>query len=655
VGIVLFGLAVRLYGLNWGLPNVYEEAIPLKTAWSMWNWERPAGVDLNPHFFNYPSLMIYVHFVVQGLMYGLMKLRGVIDSSIDYQVRYLVDPTSWYIAGRFVSTLIALGTVLFTYFIGRRLGGVFAGLLASFFMAVNVFHAERSQMIEVDVPLTFAVTVTLLAALRMMTSPKVRNYIIAGLAFGLAASTKYTGAMLILPIVVAHFLGRRDTFRTEAYKPSHVLPVVVLFVASLTFAAISPYVFFDSQAFLHDFSLERVHMSVGHFGLSGESSPVFYSKSLGNDLLGWPLAVVGVGGLVFFLFVRRRYVALVLAAFVLPYVLAISTWSMHADRYLLPVLPVLTVFAAALIEHAVEFSRSRSVPRIFRFGVVALVVLVVAVPAISSHVRRVRASKSDTRTNAREWIEANVPSGSYIVTEAYGPELFSAGSLLQIQPDARQRVITALSNRPLYAIHVMQMYQGKAEKSAVFYNHALYENADYFVTSSAVRSRYERAPQRFPAQMAFYKTLDEEFIKIKEIQGKKGTGPTQIIYRNPGYAMPFAIRTNVVPPRRIVHDDRMLTGGEGRFYLTIGLNYEVYSHVPEAIQSYEYALEYAKKPGLFTALVMRKTSCLLKMRKFSEVLEFLRFAVRNAPDDASRAQFMEMRESLSTGTRPKDR
>jgi len=144
----VFGLAIRLYGLAWGLPNVYEEAVPLKTAWSMWNWERATGVDLKPHFFNYPSLMIYVHFSVQSVMYGLMKLGGVIDSSVDYQVRYLVDATPWYVAGRLASTIFGLGTIALVCFLGRHLRGTLTGILAALFVAVNPLHIERSQMRE---------------------------------------------------------------------------------------------------------------------------------------------------------------------------------------------------------------------------------------------------------------------------------------------------------------------------------------------------------------------------------------------------------------------------------------------------------------------------------------------------------------------------
>ena len=62
--------------MTWGLPEGYEEATPLREAWDMWGWGLGRGVDLNPHFFNYPSLTIYLQFAAMGLLYKAMSLSG---------------------------------------------------------------------------------------------------------------------------------------------------------------------------------------------------------------------------------------------------------------------------------------------------------------------------------------------------------------------------------------------------------------------------------------------------------------------------------------------------------------------------------------------------------------------------------------------------
>src|SRR5207244_5897414 len=71
--IALAALALRLHGIGWGLPEVFEEAYPFKAAWEMWGWGPQRGLDLNPHFFKYPSLTLYLQFLVQGILYVAMR------------------------------------------------------------------------------------------------------------------------------------------------------------------------------------------------------------------------------------------------------------------------------------------------------------------------------------------------------------------------------------------------------------------------------------------------------------------------------------------------------------------------------------------------------------------------------------------------------
>src|SRR5262249_33070689 len=65
LGAVIATIAVRLARIRDGLPELLEEAMPLRLAMGMLN---PHGaIDWNPHAFNYPSLTIYLHLLVQGL------------------------------------------------------------------------------------------------------------------------------------------------------------------------------------------------------------------------------------------------------------------------------------------------------------------------------------------------------------------------------------------------------------------------------------------------------------------------------------------------------------------------------------------------------------------------------------------------------------
>lgn len=63
LALVMFGLALRLWHINWSLPFLYDEAIPLRISWQFWNWGKQ-GLDFNPHFFTYPALTFYLQWIL---------------------------------------------------------------------------------------------------------------------------------------------------------------------------------------------------------------------------------------------------------------------------------------------------------------------------------------------------------------------------------------------------------------------------------------------------------------------------------------------------------------------------------------------------------------------------------------------------------------
>ncbi|HET6350045.1 MAG TPA: hypothetical protein VFH88_13280, partial [Candidatus Krumholzibacteria bacterium] len=103
---------VRITGLNWGLPHTYEEATPLRVAVSMWGWVTGQPTTLNPSFFNYPSLSFYLHFLIQGILFLVLKLTGAMASVADWRFLYLTDPTPQYVAARLLGVTLGVMTVL---------------------------------------------------------------------------------------------------------------------------------------------------------------------------------------------------------------------------------------------------------------------------------------------------------------------------------------------------------------------------------------------------------------------------------------------------------------------------------------------------------------------------------------------------------------
>jgi hypothetical protein len=223
------------------------------------------------------------------------------------------------------------------------------------------------------------------------------------------------------------------------------------------------------------------------------------------------------------------------------------------------------------------------------------------------------------------------------VTERYGPELFPASKFLQVQPEARQPLMDALSGRPVYSVQTLQMHQTDPGMSAPFYDLSLYDDADFVITSSAVRSRYERDPERFSRHIRFYRRLEGTFDRVKVFRGPDGSGPVLTLYHNAPRRIPFGNRRTVSGPPRLD-----LGPGSGRerlseFYYRMGLNYEVFSFTEEAMQSYDLALEYPAPPAMTAMLIFRKTGCLSRLGRGHEIPAFLQQMIATTRNESVRS------------------
>ena len=139
---------------------------------------------------------------------------------------------------------------------------------------------------------------------------------------------------------------------------------------------------------------------------------------------------------------------------------------MKAERYMLPVLPVAAVFAAAFA--AEQAARLR--PRFARGPglVLAGAALVMATPSVLEYLRDLDRLRGDTRTAAQQWIEQNVAAGSFLLIEPYGPEPLGAIDLQNFPADVRDRIHKERPDARIYAIQTMPMYQVRAETSAMW-------------------------------------------------------------------------------------------------------------------------------------------------------------------------------------------
>jgi 4-amino-4-deoxy-L-arabinose transferase-like glycosyltransferase len=341
--ILAAAAALRVVGVDYGHPFALfspDEQSIVPRAWHMVH-----GGGLDPHWFDYPSLLMYLIAPFQA---------------------WEAHPS--YLAARLVVIVLALGAVAASWWLGSRAFGGPAGPIAAATVAVATTHVTYSHMAVTDVPLTFGVA----ASLALLVSGRIE---LGGLVAGLAMSFKYPGIFLLVPLVVA---GYRQPRRLA----------VGLVAAAAAFCATSPFFVVHFGSALGDAYHVQNLARQGWLGFEHDHvAPIAFLDRLWEGL--GPALLVCCLGLVVAL-ARRGRADLILGSFVLVYFLDLCTLGAHFDRYVLPLLPPLGALAG----------------RVRSLAPVTLLLLVVPLTWAVRDDRRL--TRTDTRVVARAWVERHV-------------------------------------------------------------------------------------------------------------------------------------------------------------------------------------------------------------------------------------------------------
>ncbi len=390
------GLALRLYGLQHGLPFIYHS--DESQHFTRYAVEMVEG-DLNPNYFQNPATFTYLVFLA-------LELRGFDDIA----TQYLVDPSDIYETARLVAVALALLAVAAVYTVGRRLWGAFEGVVAAAVLAFAFLPVAYSRYAVTDVGVLLGVAVALYGTVRIHERGATRDYVIAGLGLGLTVAFKYTAGLILVPLLIAVVLRARH----ERLARVAALTGLSGALAVTVFAITNPYFLLDLDEAMDELRAQRYAAGEEKPGQVEENAYWFYAKTLTWGV-GWgAVAAAAVGAA--WEFRRNRTRALLLALF--PLILFVYL-GVDAERYfarwLLPTYPVLALFAGVAIA---RIARSLSNSRAVQAGAVGLLAVAsMAQPIVTSiHAGSVM-RKADTRELARDYMLAELPSGTRIVVD----------------------------------------------------------------------------------------------------------------------------------------------------------------------------------------------------------------------------------------------
>lgn len=370
LAIVLLGLLLRLYGINWDQGNSFhpdERQIMFHVTTLSWpksfaQFLNPTNSPLNPHFFAYGSFPFYV-----------LASLGNILSHFFPAITTFQNLT---LLGRFLSALFDTGTILLMGVLALRLitdhtpGRRYAwnvALLVAALVAFTPFQIQLSHFYAVDTMLLFFVVLTILACVVLIdTEQQLLWALLVGVGYGLGMATKFSAAPLAVPLFVA------CVFRWQRH--GFVSALLALLVASLSsiviFLIAEPYALLDTTNYVQQVTeqgqLARGLLDYPYIRQFAGTIPYVYEA---RNIFFWGLGVMlglgvclGVVWLVWRLWRQRKGEQevlevqgwVVILSWVLIFSGIVGDFYVKFMRYMLPIYPFLTLIAAAAL---VAFAR----------------------------------------------------------------------------------------------------------------------------------------------------------------------------------------------------------------------------------------------------------------------------------------------------------
>lgn len=491
--VFLIAFFFRIYGLNWDDNNhlhpderfltMVTSDIKLPSSFS--EYFNTNTSPLNPY--NYPQ---YQFFVYGTFPIFLTKALAVFFNLDNYNHITLL--------GRVLSALFDSGNVILLYFIAKKLSKNYYVYLPSVSYIFLVLPLQLSHFFAVDTFLTFFILLT-------FTLFSYNLFPLAFFAFGLALSCKIS-ALYFAPII---FLFLLKKYLSSKNKFSFLLFTIFFSLLTLlAFRIFQPYtftnllkinpLFIDNLKALTNFSRPDIYYPPGVQWIN--RLPLLNSIE-NTGIWGLGLTVSFSLLFLFLCFITKKFKIQFNDLFIIFFWIIFlfiyqSIQSVHSMRYFLPIYPFICLIFVALLS-CLKIKK-------------AIIIFVLILNSLYSIAFISIYSRPNSRVQASNWINQNIPMGSVLSSEYWDDALplgyseYQNISLPLFDPDTEE----------------------KWEKI----NQSL-DQIDYLIMSSnRLWASIPRVPEKYPQASEFYKNLFAEklnFRKIKEFNSY------------PGFSLPF--------------------------------------------------------------------------------------------------------------------
>lgn len=405
VCILLLGLAIRLWGVSFGLPAQLHPDEPQNflTAQEL---HRTGTISRENRIgYSYPPLYIRLLLLQQVLLGRVSQFTG-----------FECSQACLFLIGRVLNVVLSTGTIVVAFLLTRLVATPLAALSAALFSALNPTLIEHARYMTADVPVTLLTILTAFLSLRTLDTRKTAHVLLGLIAGLLGFATKYTAFVALTIPVYVIIKTSRDA--SQRVKRAVITGVLIAFAVWLM---ISRY--------------HMLHMLTVPGNVTGEllrkRNPVSLI-SLGENLSvlldavgGWlpaSTALLGVAA-AWKTNCREKVGALLFAVFV--FLLSMSLFPFSGVRHLLPVIACAAVLWAVGLDGLLSLTGSRDRARGTYRGVLAMALLASLTlgPWMVRDVAYARfISRKDTRLETVEWFRDHARPGARIAIERHAVE-----------------------------------------------------------------------------------------------------------------------------------------------------------------------------------------------------------------------------------------
>lgn len=475
--ILLIAFFLRLWGLKFGLPQIYhtdESYIISKAKMILENKGASMGGSYFGLFHYFIAVLLYFFWIVAGSFLGRFPTPIQIPIS------------DFVLFGRFLSVLVSTTTIFFTFRLGKLLYGRTVGLLASAILAVTFIDVLIAHYFKQDVYIQLFTLLVLYFSVKILLRVKRSDYLFSGFFVALATAFKINSVISVLPFFSAHILSQKKKINLKKILLDHNLIGGMLLVCLGIFSLFVPFYFglgglkinlWDIKGVFEVYWAESPQIFAS--GSNGIPSFAWWPIYLATSGLFYPLFFLCLGGLTLAL-KKRTQKELVLFFLFFPYCFLLAIKNVRFDRWITLVTPILAILGALFLEHLI---RAIKLSRKARGLLVAtLLIIIFGVSGGRIILFDYSLSQKDTRQLAQEWLITHYPKDQIIF--AIG-DTNHIGHFLQKQGFSEVMNLFPLDNKEIFLYpgeillidsedyHVAENYQETNEYREIWENYQL--------------------------------------------------------------------------------------------------------------------------------------------------------------------------------------